>query len=78
MEPMPSLTERFSRLLPYLRSGRAGLAGALAGALVGAATEPMIPALLQPLLDQGFTAGRLPLWFVPLAIIGLFATKQKR
>lgn len=75
MDAMPSLTERFSRLLPYLRSGRAGLFGALAGALVGALTEPLIPALLQPLLDQGFTAGRLPLWFVPLAIIGLFAVR---
>ena len=31
MDAMPSLTERFSRLLPYLRSGRAGLFGALVG-----------------------------------------------
>ncbi len=72
---MPTLTQRFARLLPYLRSGRAGLVGALLGALVGAATEPMIPALLQPLLDQGFTAGRLPLWLVPLVIVGLFAVR---
>ena len=40
--------------------------------LVGAATEPLIPALLQPLLDSGFTQGTLNLWMVPLFIIGLF------
>lgn len=72
---MLSLTQRFRRLLPYLRSGRAGLVAAVAGALLGAATEPAIPALLQPLLDQGFNAGKLPLWLVPLAIVALFALR---
>ena len=32
----------------------------------------MIPALLQPLLDKGFTQGTLQLWTVPLAIMGVF------
>ena len=72
---MPSLTQRFARLAPYLQSGRRGLVAAVLAALVGAITEPMVPALLQPLLDDGFTAGRLPLWLVPLAIIGLFAVR---
>jgi subfamily B ATP-binding cassette protein MsbA len=71
---MPSLSQRLARLRPYLRPGRRGLIGAGLGALVGAATEPMIPALLKPLLDQGFTPGpRLPLWWVPAVMIGLFA-----
>ena len=43
---------------------------AIAATLVGAVTEPMIPALLQPLLDKGFTQGTLQLWTVPLAIMG--------
>ena len=30
---------------------------------------------MKPLLDQGFTAGKLPLWMVPVAIIGLFALR---
>ncbi len=72
---MPSLFQRFQRIRPYLRTGRLGLVAAMAGALIGAATEPMIPALMQPLLDQGFQAGKLPLWAVPLAIIGLFAVR---
>ncbi|MBL0149087.1 MAG: lipid A export permease/ATP-binding protein MsbA [Ideonella sp.] len=52
-----------------------GLVVALVGSLIGAATEPMIPALLKPLLDQGFGAGQLPLWAVPVAIVGLFTLR---
>jgi len=72
---MPTLLQRFARLWPYLRPGRMGLVAAGLAALVGAATEPMIPALMQPLLDQGFNAGKLPLWLVPLVIIGLFTVR---
>ena len=43
--------------------------------LVGAITEPLIPALLKPLLDRGFTEGSLPLWAVPLAIMGVFLVR---
>ncbi len=73
---MPNLLQRLSRLLPYLRSSRAGLIGAAGAAAVGAITEPAIPWLLGKLLDQGFAGGSLPLWLVPLAIIGLFALRS--
>ena len=73
---MPTLLQRLSRLLPYLRSSRAGLIGAGLAAAVGAITEPAIPWLLGKLLDQGFAGGSLPLWLVPLAIIGLFALRS--
>jgi subfamily B ATP-binding cassette protein MsbA len=69
---MPTLLQRLSRLLPYLRASRAGLVGAGLGAAISAATEPAIPWLLGKLLDQGFAAGRMALWLVPVAIIGLF------
>jgi len=72
---MASLWDRFVRLAPYLREGRSGLYGAAAAALVGAATEPMIPALMQPLLDKGFSPGGLPLWMIPVAIIVLFSIR---
>jgi subfamily B ATP-binding cassette protein MsbA len=72
---MPTLVQRFQRLWPYLRAGRAGLWAATLAALVGAATEPAIPALMQPLLDRGFAGGQLALWLVPLAIVGLFALR---
>jgi subfamily B ATP-binding cassette protein MsbA len=72
---MPTLLQRLARLKPYLRPGRRGLIGAGLGAAVGAATEPVIPALMQPLLDQGFATRTWPLWWVPVIIIGLFAVR---
>ena len=66
---------RFARVAPYFAGARGALAAAGAAALVGALTEPLIPALMQPLLDKGFTGGALPLWSIPLAIIGLFAVR---
>lgn len=75
MPPPTTLPQRLARLRPYLRSGRAGLIGAALGSLVAAATEPAIPALLQPLLDRGFGGPGLPLWLVPLVIVALFGIR---
>ncbi len=72
---MPTLLQRFSRIAPHFAQARVGMLVALVGSLIGAATEPMIPALLKPLLDQGFGAGKLPLWAIPLAIVGLFLVR---
>ena len=43
--------------------------------LVGALTEPMIPALLKTLLDQGFGKGDIDLWKVPVALLALFGVR---
>lgn len=67
--------QRLARLLPYFSASRWGLALAFAASALGAATEPLVPALLQPLLDKGFQAGLVPLWVVPVAVIGLFAVR---
>lgn len=48
---------------------------AIGATLVAALTEPLIPALFQPLLDNGFTQNRLPLWSIPLVVIGLFSLR---
>jgi subfamily B ATP-binding cassette protein MsbA len=63
------------RLWPYF--GRPlWVWGVAAGATLALAlSEPLIPALLQPLLDRGFQQGRLPLWAVPVALILLFALR---
>ena len=67
-----TLRQRLVRVAPYFGNQRLAWGLAIFATLVGAATEPLIPALLQPLLDSGFTKGSLNLWMVPLFIIGLF------
>ncbi|KPF59106.1 lipid transporter ATP-binding/permease [beta proteobacterium AAP51] len=74
--PTRTLLHRLKRLWPYIRHSRAGLVAAGLAALITAATEPAIPLLLGKLLDQGFAGGALPLWVVPVAIIGLFAVRS--
>jgi len=70
------LLPRLKRLLPYFRGSRWALPAMLGGSLVTAATEPMIPALMKPLLDHGFNgAGQINLWMVPAALLGLFAVR---
>ncbi len=70
-----SLHKRLMRLWPYFGRPR-WVWGAAAGATFALAlSEPLIPALLQPLLDRGFQQGQLPLWAVPVALILLFALR---
>ncbi len=66
-----TLRQRLRRVWPYFADCRRGFVLAVAGALVAAATEPAIPALLKVLLDDGMNKSAIPLWMVPIAIIGL-------
>ena len=70
-----SLMARLRRLSVYFGHQRLAWTLAIAATLIGAITEPLIPALLQPLLDKGFTQGTLQLWMVPAAILGVFAVR---
>jgi subfamily B ATP-binding cassette protein MsbA len=72
---MPNLLQRFARITPYFRHSRLAVVVAFVASLIGALTEPLIPELMKPLLDQGFGAGKLPLWAVPVAIVGIFALR---
>ncbi|ARU04861.1 lipid A export permease/ATP-binding protein MsbA [Comamonas serinivorans] len=73
--PERALWPRLKRLSRYFSQHRLGWCIALIATLISASTEPMIPALLKPLLDDGFTEGSLQLWMAPVAIIGLFAIR---
>ncbi|MGC4395845.1 lipid A export permease/ATP-binding protein MsbA [Hydrogenophaga sp. T2] len=73
--PTGSVLQRVKRLWPYFRDARTGIVFAALATVVGALTEPMIPALLKALLDDGFNKGRVPLWMVPLAFMGLFGLR---
>lgn len=70
-----NLFQRLRRLRPYFGSLRSTWALVGISAVIGAATEPMIPALLKPLLDRGFQQGSLEIWTVPVAILLLFGIR---
>ena len=69
------LAARMRRLLPFFGRPRWIWVAAALATVVGAATEPLLPALLKPLLDRGFQAGDIALWWVPLAMMSLFAIR---
>ena len=71
-----SLLQRLRRFLPYFGSLPGTWAIVATGAIVGAATEPLIPALLKPLLDRGFQQGTLKIWTVPIALLLLFGVRS--
>jgi ATP-binding cassette, subfamily B, bacterial MsbA len=73
---MPTLLQRTARLAPYFKSARRGVTVAIAASLVTALTEPALPAMLKPLLDRGFANPDIPLWLVPVVIIGLFIVRS--
>jgi subfamily B ATP-binding cassette protein MsbA len=70
-----SLGARLRRLWAYFSQYRLGWVIAVAGTVISALAEASVPALLKPLLDDGFTQGSLPVWVVPAAIVALFALR---
>ena len=72
---MPNLLVRLQRIWPYFKGGVRGLVWMTVATLIAAATEPMIPALLEQLLDKGFGRANLNLWLVPLAILSVFTVR---
>lgn len=78
--PLPSpaptrLARRLARLWPYFGKPYAAWLVVFGATIVMSITEPLIPALLQPLLDKGFQQGGLKLWVVPVVLISLFAVR---
>jgi subfamily B ATP-binding cassette protein MsbA len=64
----------YFRLLSYVRPYAATFGLAVLGMIATAATEPLLPALIKPLLDKGFGAGSqsLPPTLLASAIVGIF------
>ena len=67
--------QRMFRLWPFFGKYKAAWVLAIMATLVAALTEPLIPALFKPLLDEGFSENSLPLWMVPTAVIGIFVVR---
>src|SRR6185369_10076718 len=64
----------YLRLLSYVRQYAKVFGLAVLGMVAAAATEPLLPALIKPLLDRGFGAGSqsLPPALLAGAIVGIF------
>src|SRR5688572_18527474 len=73
--PEPSLFGRIRRVFPYIRHVRHIWVVVFIATVIGAATEPAIPALLKPLLDQGFRKDSFDPWMVPVALLLLFGIR---
>ncbi|MBI5793278.1 MAG: lipid A export permease/ATP-binding protein MsbA [Rhodocyclales bacterium] len=73
---MTSSRELYLRLLSHVRPHWKGFALTLAATALAAATEPLFPALMKPLLDKGFGQGGDGwLAWLPLAIVGIFVLR---
>jgi len=70
-----SMLQRIRRFTPYFGTLQGIWLMVALSAIVGAATEPMIPALLKPLLDRGFQQGQLEIWEVPASLLLLFGVR---
>ena len=71
-----SIPDSVARLWPYFSSSKSGWILAIIATLLASATEPMVPALLKPLLDRGFQpGGELNIWQVPVFLMLLFGVR---
>jgi subfamily B ATP-binding cassette protein MsbA len=72
---MSSLLQRLRRLAPHFKDSRAAWGLAVVASIFIAATEPLTAALMQPLIDKGFHGGNIPLWQIPVVVVGLFVVR---
>jgi subfamily B ATP-binding cassette protein MsbA len=71
-----SSAEVYGRLLRYVRPYWPMFAVSILAMIVTAATEPVLPALLKPLLDGSFVKRDMSnLHLIPIAIVGLFVLR---
>ncbi|MCC6473468.1 MAG: lipid A export permease/ATP-binding protein MsbA [Burkholderiales bacterium] len=65
----------YLRLLKYVRPYAGAFGAAIAAMVATAATEPLLPALMKPLLDSNFGRTGEHTYLIPLAIIGIFVAR---
>jgi subfamily B ATP-binding cassette protein MsbA len=70
-----ALLSRLARVGRHFASPRSAWLVAVLATITMSMTEPLIPALLQPLLDRGFQQRSLDVWMVPVALILLFGVR---
>jgi subfamily B ATP-binding cassette protein MsbA len=66
----------YRRLLGYIKPYRPVVAISLLAMTVAALLEPVLPALLKPLINHGFSGdGQWPAWLLPLLLMAAFMAK---
>lgn len=75
MTPQPRIRHRLPRAFAHFTKPVSAWVITVVCVIFVSATEPLIPALLKPLLDKGFAQNDFPVWQVPLALIGLFGLR---
>jgi len=80
LKPVNSQSHLYLRLLQYVRPYWRAFTGVILAMVLTALTEPVLPALLQPLLDGGFVdkdpqiIQMMPVWLILLALVRGAAT----
>jgi len=75
MKSLSVFIARLKSIWPFFSPEKMYWLLAMLATVVAALTEPLIPALLQPLLDKGFNKGGFNLWLVPITLLLLFGIR---
>ena len=75
MTSQPRIRYRLRRAFSHFTQPISAWVISLLCVVLVSASEPLIPALLKPLLDKGFAQTDFPVWQVPIALIGLFGLR---
>lgn len=75
LSPRTGLLARMRPLWAYFGASPGTWLVIVSATIVGAATEPMIPAMLNRLLDLGFVRRDLSPWMVPTVLLTLFGVR---
>ena len=70
-----TLIQRLLRAARFFNTPTIAWLAVVVSVIIVSISEPMIPALLKPLLDRGFVQGKIELWLVPVSLIGIFAVR---
>lgn len=75
MKKLTNFTQRLRRIWPFFSPNKGVMIIAFLATITASLTEPLVPALLQPLLDKGFKQGAFSLWIVPASLLMLFGVR---
>ena len=75
MTPQPRIRHRLIRAFAHFTHPFSAWVVTAVCVVIVSASEPLVPALLKPLLDRGFGQNDFPVWQVPFALIGLFGLR---